>query len=256
MVLVALILSCAPRQDSLIAGSAPAAAVEPIAAAAGPSAKDPSVVRLHMGERFRELTLARDSLVQGRHEEARAALLRLSMLDEEPGLPEGWGGWLRGMSEHANRGSQSTDIASLAAAVAQTANQCGGCHESLGRKAVLPHPGPAPTSVSGLTPTGDPGVARHMEGHQWAVDRMWAGLVQPSDAAWSESLQVLTVPALDMLTDEVGARESAAVVGATLTLHELARAGMDDNNPDTRADLYGQVLGTCAGCHALRKSGG
>lgn len=221
-----------------------------------PFGGDPEVLRLHMGERLALLTQARDELVRGRNVQARSALDRLAGLDVEPGLPEGWNVWLKGMSEQARLGAQSQDSVALAAAVAHAANQCGGCHQSLGRDVALPHPGPAPTGGSGQAPVGDPGVARHMVGHQWALDRMWAGLVEPSDRAWAESLQVLTQPALDTLALEVGAQESEAVARATMAVHELARDGLTDANPDTRADLYGQVLSACASCHSLEREGG
>ncbi len=256
------LLACAPRQEPAASPAAPAAAspAPPAPASPAPPAQpfggDPAALRLHMGERLTLLTQARDQLVRGDDTQARASLERLARLDVEPGLPPGWDVWLKGMSEQAGRGSASADAGTLAAAVAQAANQCGGCHQALARRVALPHPGPAPTAVSGSEPSGDPGVARHMEGHQWAVDRMWAGLVEPSDRAWAESLQVLTQPALDTLSLEVGAVESQAVAAATMKVHELAQDGLSDDNPDTRADLYGQVLSACASCHALQREGG
>ncbi|MCK6504804.1 hypothetical protein L6R53_15610, partial [Myxococcota bacterium] len=230
--------------------TAPPAAPGPAAPPAAPAGAHG--LRLRMDQRFERLTQARDALIQGRPEQARAHLATLAADPPDPELPPDWGTWMDGMQQDARAGAASADAGGLARAVASAANQCGGCHQSLGLVVALPHPGPAPSAVSGPTPSGDPGVAAHMAGHQWAADRMWAALVQPSDTAWAESLQVLSQPALDTLALEVGAQEAEEVAASAYAVHELAAGGLRDPDPATRADLYGQVLAACVACHARR----
>lgn len=247
--------TCGPRQEP----SPPLAAAPLEAPAPPPTAGEGAAapvaahgLRLRMDQRFDRLTQGRDALVQGRPEQARAHLAALAADPPDPELPPDWGRWMDGMQQAAREGAASADAAGLARAVAAAANQCGGCHQALGLVANLPHPGPAPTAVSGPAPSGDPGVAAHMAGHQWAADRMWAALVQPSETAWAESLQVLSQPALDTLALEVGAQEAEEVAASAYAVHELAAVGLQDPDPATRADLYGQVLAACAACHARR----
>lgn len=251
MLILLSLLSCGVRQDSQ---PAPSTGSVPAGGAQGePTPTAGAGLHLHMAEHLARLTEARDMLVQGRVEDARAALRWVAdhpaaaQRSADAELPADGGGWLAAMQAAAAEGAASADPAVVARGVAQAANQCGGCHQALGLAVVLPHPGPAPAVGAGGT--GDPGVAAHMAGHQWAADRMWAALVTPSTAAWAESLQVLSQPALDTLALQVGPEQADAVSISAWRVHELAADGLLDDNPDTRADLYGRILGACASCH-------
>lgn len=254
MLIIALLLSCGARQDA--AATSPPAAAAPEAAAAAVSQAVPPVdpalllLRLHMHEHFARAAGARDALIQGDLEATRTALAWLAEHEADPGVPTAWGGWLTAMRGAAGQGRTATDAPTLAEAVAGVATQCGGCHQALGYIPALPHPGPAPTGVSAELPSGEPGVATHMEGHQWAAERMWAGLIAPSGDAWAESLQVLSQPALDTLALEAGAAAADSVATSAYAVHDLAAAGLDDDNPDTRTELYARILTSCAACHA------
>jgi cytochrome c553 len=117
------------------------------------------------------------------------------------------------------------------------ANACGSCHQALDVHPSIPAKAP---------PTAGDGIEGHMARHQWAADRMWVSLVLGSEQEWREALGVLDAsPA-----SEFGGRTlSLAAQAHATTVHDKARAALDDDNPDTRSDLYGQIVAACAGCH-------
>ena len=86
--------------------------------------------------------------------------------------------------------------------------------------------------------------------HLWAADRMWEGLVGPSEAAWTAGAEAMaeTQPAM------AGAlRASVSGQGAGVFLEELgllAQEAKDARGIDARADVYGRLLGTCDRCHS------
>jgi len=120
----------------------------------------------------------------------------------------------------------------------RVAQACGDCHRRAG---TTPVRGPVPPP-----PPDDPTPRARMARHQWAADRLWEGLVWTSDRAWCAGLEVLAAAPLPSLPDVAGAR-----------LQRLARAALDAASRDTpadRASAYGELLVTCAGCHASHEA--
>ena len=92
----------------------------------------------------------------------------------------------------------------------------------------------------------------HMQRHQWAVDRMWEGLIGPSDVSWNRGAEMLVdVPLhpLDVMDEETSDADSAALDKIALRIHSLGSRGTDARTPDARSEMYGEVLGLCADCH-------
>jgi cytochrome c553 len=203
---------------------------EPAAASA------PTAEVSHMAEHLARATATRDAVVRGHFDEAREGFLWLATHEGDGTLPEAWLGELR---EVAQQGVDATNSQDQAMALGALANACGACHETLSTGPVLREL-PAPS-------TGQ-GVQVHMAQHAWANDRMWAALVEPSSASWERSLRVLGAEPLP--ADEAlawGLPEGAEEMDQAV--HDLAHAALSDDNPDTRADLYGQIVGQCASCH-------
>lgn len=226
--LLILILACAGSRG----GPAPEPA--PVPAAAPPAE---ATVAAHMAEHLARATATRDAVVQGRFDEAREGFRWLA--GHEPlSAP---GSWTADMQRIAATGMVATDTAGQAAALGALANTCGGCHQSLSTGVLMPER-PAPPSGSGLSD--------HMARHAWASDRMWAALIEPDGTAWERSLRVLSPEGEEQATlDGWGLPASSAPREAAV--HRLAHAALADDNPDTRADLYGQIVAECAGCHQL-----
>ena len=188
-------------------------------------------LRQHMQDHLRHA--ARDGVLSGDVEDARADLAWLAMHPTEPGEPPTWGTWLNRMRESAAVGAQTQDLREQAMSVARMANACGGCHQSLGMTTW----GPIPPEV--------PQESGHAQRYWWALDRLWEALLVGSNQPWEAALLVLEadpLPAADTLEKQAWASE----------VPTAARAALGDDNPDTRADLFGQILGACGSCHGAR----
>ncbi|MFT4974982.1 MAG: cytochrome c553 [Myxococcota bacterium] len=205
------------------------------------TASSQDISRIHMAEHLARATVVRDAVVRGDFDTARVGFQWLAAHEEDESLPREGLGWVGMLRVHAAEGATSESIEEQAAALGALANTCGGCHETLSMGPLLPElPAPAPTQLSGL--------GLHMAQHSWASDRMWAALVEPSSAAWERSLRVLgevTMTAAEQ--DEWGLVAGSEALDGEV--HRLAYSAMADDNPDTRADLYGQIVAQCATCH-------
>jgi mono/diheme cytochrome c family protein len=141
--------------------------------------------------------------------------------------------------------ARAPDVESAASAVARVGAACGACHTSL-------RTGPRyPEGTRGGPPPAEHDVAGRMRRHRWAADRLWEGLIGPSDEAWRAGAQVLRDAALytDALTQDVAQYEQ--VTKLAWTVHEVGARADVMRDRHQRAELYGQLLGTCARCHAL-----
>jgi hypothetical protein len=102
-----------------------------------------------------------------------------------------------------------------------------------------------------MSPEGkESSVAADMQRHLWAADRMWEGLVGPSDTAWQAGVVALADAQLApeaMADDRTLPKEVFALAEQA---HEIGAKGGDEKDPAKRAELYGRYLGTCAACHA------
>ena len=94
----------------------------------------------------------------------------------------------------------------------------------------------------------------HMQRHQWAIDRLWEGLIGPSDAAWSRGIRMLAEAPLHG-TEATWDEPAAAGDELARRVHELGREAATALLPPARAAVYGEVLGVCADCHT-RTGGG
>jgi len=85
------------------------------------------------------------------------------------------------------------------------------------------------------------GAEPSMVAHAAATDRLWEGLIFPSDTSWSSGMDVLQdAPRLDS--------DVADVAAAARHLRELARTGRSAGL-EQRGAVFAHVLTTCAGCH-------
>jgi cytochrome c553 len=139
----------------------------------------------------------------------------------------------------AGQVAQSRDLDAAAAGAGQMAAACGGCHEALGA---------GPRFVVGQSAPDGTSQEAQMIRHLWAADRMWEGLVGPSDEAWEAGVAALseTVPTLlnAVLTAHDGI-EPNQVVQVTPVAQEARMA----STPADRALAYGKLLETCNECH-------
>lgn len=114
------------------------------------------------------------------------------------------------------------DLERTAAAVGQLAKTCADCHARMS----------GPTR---LVPEPVPHRAGRMTGHAWAMNELWSGIVGNSEEPWHAGAAAL---ASEAPTTEVRAIAERA-----------ARA----SDPNARAAVYGELLATCARCHATTR---
>jgi cytochrome c556 len=143
----------------------------------------------------------------------------------------------------AGLASRAPDLASGASAVARVGAACGSCHKAMKR-------GPEYNIVTG-PPEGENPLATRMIRHQWAADRLWDGLVGPSDVSWQAGAAVLRDAPLytDAITADVEQYE--AVTKLAWQVHETGALANTVLDQGRRAELYGTLLATCASCHDL-----
>jgi cytochrome c553 len=87
--------------------------------------------------------------------------------------------------------------------------------------------------------------------HFWGADRMWDGLIAPSDTSWRAGAQALADPAAyEPLLGAAGTRQGDAQTLAA-SLRALGARASGAASQDEREAVYGEVLATCTGCHQL-----
>jgi cytochrome c553 len=181
-------------------------------------------------------------LVAGNLSAARVRAHLLAMPATDPGLKP-WAADFAQLAQAARDLAMSPDVDEGCHRVALVSLACAGCHARSGR---LLSSGPMPPLPidDGTTPT-------RMARHQWAVDRLWEGMVLGSLRSWRSGLDVLT--GAPLISERPGATTLAQ------RLHDLARDSLVDlesgnTTLNGRAYAYGDVLATCAACHALPRA--
>jgi cytochrome c553 len=179
----------------------------------------------------------------GRLDGVRTQANELLARESGEGLPVKVANLVEQLRTYVSLAARAPDVTSAAAAVARVAATCGSCHASMKRPlAYEPMTGP---------PQADTPLATRMVRHRWAADRLWDGLVGPSNESWRAGAAVLRDAPLftDALTRDVEQYE--AVTKLAWTVQEIgARAGSAQDQSE-RAMLYGNLLATCASCHSM-----
>lgn len=168
------------------------------------------------------------------------------ILDHESGegLPARSQGYVDELRSFTALASRAPDVESAAIAVARVGAACGACHTFLKE-------GPEYRNTQTSPPPEESDVAGRMHRHRWAADRLWEGLIGPSDASWRAGALVLRDAALhtDALTRDVAQYEQ--VTKLAWTVHEIGARADLEHDWRRRSAIYGELLGTCARCHAI-----
>lgn len=204
-----------------------------------------SLVQLHMADHYADLRLMQRALVAGELTEVRDYATALALDRSDPELAA-WADQLARMREAAAALAAAPDVPGACRREPALAAVCGNCHLETG--AQLPLVDDGPPADNGSTPV-------RMARHQWAADRLWRALIVPSNRAWQDALDVLadTPLPLDELAVDVRADERARLNELARRLQTTARDGRPITDPAARASAYGELLVTCAACHALTR---
>ena len=180
-------------------------------------------------------------VVQGDLEKARKAAAWILEQEEQAVFPAGGAIHREAVLSSAGRIAGATSLEAVAQQTGQLAGACGQCHQAMDA---------GPRFVVGSESPGGGSQEAIMVRHLWAADRMWEGLVGPSDDAWTAGAEAMaeTQPSL-----AEALRASVSGQGAGVFLEELgllAREAKDAKGIDARADVYGRLLATCDRCHS------
>ena len=154
---------------------------QPSSPAPGGDARE-ATVQARMQGHERHGDAMRDAVARGDLDGAKAEAKLLAELRIEGPTGGLWKQMFDAMKAAATRSTSATDVKDAGRDVGLVASTCGDCHTRFGRPGILIEP---PGALS-------PGVRASMQRHQWATERLWDGLVVPSDDAWNAGALALS----------------------------------------------------------------
>lgn len=178
-------------------------------------------------------------VVLGDLERSRDAVLALESHRAIDGMPDAWRPYVVDLKEAASKAGDSWTLDEAGPTVAHVALACAECHKATGGGPRQRHYRPAPADGSEF--------ADKMVGHEWAMEQLWLGLMQPNDAAWTAGATALTDGTF--LPGKAKATPAAQVHVAKV--EGLGRRAAAADDPEARAVVYGELLATCASCHRM-----
>ena len=147
------------------------------------------------------------------------------------------------MKRHAEEAASARHLVFAAAALSEMARTCGACHAKNDVTVVFEDEVSPP-------PKGDT-LNSKMLRHLWAADRMWEGLICPSDFAWRSGTDVLAGTSLNVSEFDVPAAKEPALAYLLRRKREIGEEGNQAESPESRSVLYAEFLAMCGDCHAL-----
>lgn len=182
---------------------------------------------LDMHERFAYSAMMRTAFI---HDQVDRASRHAQQLEES--LREHADEGTARVRDAAHRAASAETIVEQGAAIAQTAEACGACHEASQVQPMFGGRRGAP---------GGDSLAARMGRHIWAADRMWEALIAHSEPNWSRGARALSSQPFFFEGDEIGDRIDA--------VRDIAVDAVNADDWAQRAEVYGRFLAACAGCH-------
>jgi cytochrome c553 len=193
-----------------------------------------------MQAHFKDALLIRQAVIAGSPEDAVDPAHALTHIQDLDHLPDGWRVFVERMQVAASRIQDSTTSSLAAAATADLGVSCGMCHQRHGGPKASNQPSPAQgTSIKSR-------MARHV----WATERLWEGLIVPSNDAWTAGAQALSA---EPFPSEVLQEGGVSVRSAAGDFAQLAVNAPGKKTSEQRAALYAELLVTCGSCHRAMK---
>jgi hypothetical protein len=202
-----------------------------LAATAAPHPKQQTpTTRSYMLTHYADSVRMRQAVVAGKLSDVQAAAAAVSNDAWTPKLRGDYQPYVQAVRDAARSVQSAASLTAAATALGKLGETCADCHLKFGG------PG-SPIAPVPLSESADSSMAAHA----LATDRLWAGLILPSDTSWLSGARVLVdAPALDSDVSEVAA--------AARHLRELARQG-GTVEAAQRSKTFASVILTCAACH-------
>jgi hypothetical protein len=223
----------APHEPATLT-SAPAAAApsrHAVALSAAPAApiRQTRTARAYMQTHFAQSEHMRRALIAGDLTALHAAAEGVAKDEWTPNLRADWRPQLAAVRSAAGAAQKALSLEAAAEAFADLGAACSSCHLVTG--------GPG----SPRFPVPLPGSTASMLAHESATERLWQGVVAPSDAAWLEGAeQLIAAPELNSDVELIASRSRHV-----RDLAERAKLIAVKERPQ----LLGELLVTCANCH-------
>jgi mono/diheme cytochrome c family protein len=201
----------------------------------------------HMHQHLSTIRAVKQFIIAGQLAGMREPAAWLAEHEVAPELPPGWEAYMDELRLHAEETLAANHLVFAAAAVSEMARTCGDCHRANNVSGVVDAPGePAPA--------GDD-LRSQMRRHLWSANRMWEGLIGPSDDAWNSGVTALA--GIEVDAREIGA---PAVVQPKVEylltrIGELGKIGSEADSSAARSAVYGEFLSLCADCHSWTGGG-
>jgi cytochrome c553 len=208
-----------------------------------PGADNTSNVGNHMHEHLDRITTIKTSIIMGDLDSVREPAKWIAEHESVSGLPENYQPYVESMRQYAREVAAAPDLQSAATAVSNMAITCGDCHQA----------NDVTIAVSVTAKPEEWGETDvHMQRHQWGVDRMWEGLIGPSDKPWNQGADMLVdipLSTFDVMDASASMEDTIAIDIITQRLHALGGQGGYTKTPEERSKMFGEVLSICAECH-------
>jgi hypothetical protein len=137
----------------------------------------------HMHEHLTRIGTIKAAIVAGRLAGVREPATWLADHETVTGLPPDFESYVAQMRSYARHVIEAEDLATAAGAVSKMAKTCGNCHLVNGVELEFGYDREPRQDIED--------VVTHMQRHQWAADRLWEGLIGPSDTAWTRGADML-----------------------------------------------------------------
>jgi len=194
-----------------------------------------------MHRNFSRMVDIQTGVVQGDLERATRAAAWLMDPENRSSVPTSAQAYQEEMLRLASVIADAPDLPAVSAQAGRLAAACGSCHEALDG---------GPRFVVGSDAPRGQSQEAHMVRHIWAADRMWEGLVGPSEEAWLAGAKALSETGPSLAETFRASLPEGVLAGFLAEVNALANQAMTSSGSDERPDTYGRILDTCHRCHA------
>ena len=207
------------------------------------SDEDKSTIADHMHEHLTRIGMIKYAIVAGNLQDVVEPASWLADHETAAGLPKEFESYVVQMKDYARRVIEAQNINSAAESVSKMAKTCGNCH--------LVNEVNLEFGYDQMPRRDVEDVVTHMQRHQWATDRLWEGLIGPSDTAWNRGTDMLIDAPLLPSDVTTSTDDVAEINNIVRRIHALGGIGTETKTPDARSELYAEILGLCARCPTL-----